>query len=296
MLEIRSNIVAMCTECESVAGSGDTQDGSFIAEIKQDVVSISTALDEYGKARGQVSAAMKAVAGTLASVSRFISDIDGISLQIERIALNAQIKAAHIGAEGAPLGKLAVAIQELSCETKQVTTSMSEHFCLIQSAARQLDLDGDCEGAGSFSADSMVRDLELLAEMLDELNGSIMSAVDEMSARGSSFAVDISRATGGMDFHRRISDAVHDGVSAIEDAAGVIREVLPGDVVDGTENSGSFERLESLYTMQSERDAHTLFAAPPDYEGCASPESSGQAAVSTDHNSDSDLGDNVELF
>jgi len=93
------------------------------------------ALSAYGAANRELSAVMNSVGDTLQDMSAYSGDIEGIGAQIRLIALNAIVKASHMGLEGASLAVLAEAVHNLSVETCERTGTVGETLRLVLSAS-----------------------------------------------------------------------------------------------------------------------------------------------------------------
>ena len=65
---------------------------------------------------------------TVGEIATFVGDIEKIGEEIKLIALNAQIKSAYTGDEGAALGVLAEAIQRLSIDAIDHTGAVSAYL------------------------------------------------------------------------------------------------------------------------------------------------------------------------
>ncbi|HIJ94804.1 MAG TPA: hypothetical protein HPP94_03490 [Desulfuromonadales bacterium] len=86
---------------------------------------------------------MKKVAQTICDIAIFVTDIETIGSEIDLIALNAQIMAAHTGSEGAALCVLAEAIKRLSDEAIHQTDSVASILKKIHSATELLSVGAD---------------------------------------------------------------------------------------------------------------------------------------------------------
>jgi len=59
-------------------------------------------------------------------MSSFVQDINTLGLNLEFLALNARIKAAHLGEEGVALDTISGSIYELSHSTRDNTAALSD--------------------------------------------------------------------------------------------------------------------------------------------------------------------------
>ncbi len=293
LMDIRRAIAAMCLKTEELTGAGDASDHSFLSDLQKDIVSISSALEEYGNARNEVSHAMDSVAETVRNVSKYIKDIQLIGMQIERIALNAQIRAAHIGIEGAALGELAEAIQGLSSETKKITSDVSKNFSAIASAAEELHQESDVEEVGKSAADHMISELRSLMNTIHALNSRMEELVAQLGRDSQELEQDIEHTAAGTNVHKRVAEVVdqaRDVLDGIVESSGTLSTRREKRVA----TSEDLKMLEERYTMNSERQVHqdVLWGDSDQLPD----ENIPPASEADKQGEDKELGDNVELF
>lgn len=300
---VRKHIQGMCTEIRQTIAADDPEGGSFLSVMKDGIASITQTLHDYEQARSDVSSAMDFVAETVQDVSGFIRDIQLIGVMVERVALNAQIQAAHIGRDGAALGELAEAIQVLSSETKKITAAVAERFSCIATEAETLHVDEQGETDSGMTAETMIGELSALMDGVDQLNRQLERRVKQVADDGQQLADDIEVATQSISVHTTIAD----GAARTRRFLGDALEALGTDGSDpGAAHGGQRELqdLASRYTMESERTIHRSVAGLDELEQTA-PEN-GQEKSAADlpvesgpqeqQSEQDELGDNVELF
>jgi len=218
-----------------------------------------------------------------------VADIEAIGSEIELIALNAQVKAAHTGPEGAALGVLAEAIKRLSDDAVRQTDAVAATLLNINTATEHLSLDVESEEGHLSSRIAFMQ--EEVAEILQSLagmNSELFSILSGLSDRVASLTGDVEKTTSGIDVHER-SKAMSDGVlAALERIVAQSRQIVPAS----SEFKENLRHMEKHYTMESERHIHEALAR----------KRSGQVAVDVlfeaqiSSNDDSEFGDNVDLF
>ena len=128
---------------------------------------------------------MREVAQTVGDMASFVGDIEEVGSEIELIALNASIKAAHTGSEGAALGVLAMAIQGLSVEAREMTGRVSDILKAITEVSDKLQ-----SNAASYLQTDEVDDILAKFRELTELLGATNRRVtSELSNRITSYNV-----------------------------------------------------------------------------------------------------------
>lgn len=274
-------------ETRGIAGVADKASGSFFTDMEGDLSVVSDALGHSAEENRNISNAMNRVAGTVGNIARFVTDIETIGEEIELIALNAQIKAARTGSEGAALGVLAEAIQRLSHDTRIHTTVVSDALRSITDF-----IEGFCRGTDKDVADmeaevrGMVADLKQLLQALREVSTNLVSLLERMNREVAELSSDIEAAIGGITVHEALGNELFQVIGILKEVIAGAREIVPAAA--GKEQSERMGKIAERYTMHSERKIHASFSgAGAGRNGLAVPAA---------ENAEDGLGDNVELF
>lgn len=286
---ISSQEAHLSEETRSIAGVADKADVSFFTNMETDLSSVSEALGQAAEENRSIATAMSKVAGTVGNIAGFVTDIENIGEEIELIALNAQIKAARTGSEGAALGVLAEAIQRLSHDTRIHTSVVSETLRGITLFIEEL-----CKGADRDMADmesevgGMVADLKRLLQALRQVNGRLVSLLSRMNSEVSQLSDDIETAVGGITVHLALDQQLSQLVDSLNGIVSGSRAIVPS-----AGRQAQTERLHEIsqrYTMHSERKIHARFS------GGSAERHAAASVIVPAAAAESDLGDNVELF
>lgn len=283
-------------ETRGMAGVADQAGSSFFSEMETDFSVVTEVLADSAVANRNLSEAMHTVAGTVGEIVKFVGDIENIGEEIELIALNAQIKAARTGTEGAALGVLAEAIQRLSLDTRLHTTVVSDTLRNITEVTEGLcngvsgevdTLEGEVRG--------MVSDLGELLQSLRTVNQTMISLLGRMDDAVRSLSSDIRSITDVIMVHQKVAQVLDPVVVALNRTVAEARQLVP--VTAGTSAAERLKAVADRYTMHSERKIHAAITGAP--VGIVVP----AAAQGTDggmqlppENTADELGDNVELF
>jgi septal ring factor EnvC (AmiA/AmiB activator) len=208
-----------------------------------------------------------------------VADIERIGEEIKLIALNAQIKSAYTGEEGAALGVLAEAIQRLSIDAIDHTGSVSSVLQSIIAVTERLrGIEEGCEQGEQVGI--MVATLATLLESLREVNEALRRSLIEMDETVSRLSAEIEQTTSGIAVHQQVSQVLERAIRGLSAIAAEARRVAP----EAPGRERNFDALASRYTMQSERNIHRSLLERSAGELSAAPVS------------EQELGDNVELF
>jgi methyl-accepting chemotaxis protein len=267
-------------ETSGMAGIADQAGGGFFTGMQKDISVVTGALLESSKVNRSLCIAMGDVADTVGEISGFVGDIEKIGEEIKLIALNAQIKSAYTGDEGAALGVLAEAIQRLSIDAINHTTAVSGTLQAIISVTEDLSHGVSSEASSQEGeVHGMVTSLGSLLGLLREVNETLHRSLSSMDDAVTRLSTDIDQSTAAITVHRKVSQVLEGAVSGLERIRAEARRLAPAS----GERAGLAE-LAGRYTMHSERRIHqSLFKE-------VAPESQAPPPA------DEGLGENVEFF
>lgn len=270
---ISRNVSGMAAEGMDVLGGGAGKEDSFLAEMEQGFAGIRETLAECAESRYALSTVAETVADGVRRMSEFVETIEEIGLRMQRIALNANIKAIRIGEEGAALGAVADAIQRLAADSTDQTQVVA------------LGIREVAEGSGRLSAELMEsggdlpRKLEQVIAAFhaaDEENRRRLKEIDET---GRSFSVELETLCAGIRADTLLADVIGRSCDRLDEIVAAA-EPLAADDPDA-EHAQAIQKLEEQYTMHVERAVHEQTT------GTSQPVAAA---------AEGDLGENVELF
>ncbi|MCE5242275.1 MAG: hypothetical protein ABFD98_03105 [Syntrophobacteraceae bacterium] len=293
------NISDMSLEAQQVAGIGSERDSSFLSGLESMLTDVSAVLGEYLAANRRLSEATHSVAKAVSEMAAFVKSIEKIGFEINLIALNAIVKAEHIGERGAALGVLAEAVHALSLDTRSQSDQVSDLFRAVATAAEGIvrKIEEGMDGAGEAEISG---DLKVHIATIGEVNGDLLELTSRMEAAGKALSRDMDETASRIVVHRQAADAIG-GILAAMGALTAQLE-LSGSGGDGGDGTDDMEELASMYTMESERAVHHSLTdrpeqAPEDAPAAAAPQlPDAEVPEDPDGKDDEDLGDNVELF
>ena len=278
--EVAKKQSALSQETGSISGIADQAGGSFFSEMQRDISVITAALLESSKVTRSLGLAMVAVSGTVGEIVAFVGDIEKIGEEIKLIALNAQIKSAFTGEEGAALGVLAEAIQRLSIEAIDHTAAVSGTLQDILAVKERLSAWGNAESSDlETEVTDMVANLGALLDVLRAVTGALQRSLTGMDDAVTLLSSEIDQVTTGFTVHHKISRVLEGAVRGLGDIVAQARKLAPA-----SEQGASLHGLAGRYTMQSERRIHESLL-----KGAAAHHAAPSSV-------DDGFDDNVELF
>jgi methyl-accepting chemotaxis protein len=266
---------AMAEAGERLAGGDGGDRESFFLHMEGRCTAILKIAALCGAEEKEVTDRAAGLEETVEEMRRSVDDMRGIELQIQRIATNAAISAAHLGGAGDALNVIAEAMQKLAGESNGETEAAAEALDAIGNAAK--DISGAEGDAGPVLAELRARTLDLHSS-----SEASYSRVSESATLGAQLSAEIQATLGGL-------AAGHGFARAMRDAERELERI--GFEAAGPEKSGVGENVDefaSRYTMEREREVHAGVS------GAAAP--AAAAAVAVPSAAPGDLGENVELF
>ena len=286
--EVASEQARMARETLKVAAGSDSTGTSFVDAIKEGMTAVTGVLCTCAQADRGMHDTMGKVAQAIDEIAGFVYDIDYIGSEIDLIAVNAQIKAAHTGPEGAALGVLAQAIKRLADESASHTGSVASILqgmtCATAETASIEDDGADTAQRVELLQDELGEILRALANVNSRLNAVLFG----LSAQVVSLNEDVTRATAAIDVHERVKVASDGVLGDLDRIVAQSREVEPAS----TEFKRNLLHMEERYTMDSERHVHEVIARKRGVPLVITAEN----AVNSDSTAMGEFGDNVDLF
>lgn len=272
---------------ETLIGSSNSAESSLLATMQQDMQRITGIMKHCAESDKKLFQAMAEVTGTIGEMSVFVSDIEAVGSEIDLIALNAQIKAAHTGTQGAALGVLAEAIKRLSLEAVVHTRQVSSILRAINSSTASLNSHdtADQEQTTNDQMAAMEKEAGQIISSMAHTNQILRSQLASLATMAEALSGDIDATTAGFHLHEESGGKIEQVLQTLEGIYREARKIVPAS----TEFIKNLSHMEKRYTMESERLIHEMLAASHG----VSLSTKKEAKIST---GSSEFGDNVDLF
>jgi len=281
--DISGTVLSVLRSIQSILRSTDKEEGNLLMVVEQQIAGVVRLLRDSQEREKEMAASMASVSDTVGDMERFVNDIEEIGAEIELIALNARIKAAHTGSHGEALGVLAEAIQKLSGEARGETEMVQGALVSISDGARALkDLSSDDQKAQVSVVEETAENMDSLVRRLNDLDREFMAGIEQMGERVAELEAEIREVTEGMQHHLVVGETVNFIQNGLGTIVSESRDIVPVHEIENREER--LAELMSRYTMQSERNIHQTAL--------------GEASevIKESDGSDDELGSNVELF
>lgn len=273
-------------ELQSIlTGGAAGSDANLLAAMQQNMYDVLTILKRCADADRTLAEAMQEVGATITQIGGFVHDIEAVGSEIDLIALNAQIKAAHTGPEGAALGVLAEAIKRLSLDAVVQTEAVSATLRAIDSITVSIQQEADQETAALNSVAAMETEASQIISQLGRITASLHDRLTALTGTATTLSDEIATLIAGVHVHEETVQLAKQAEDVLEQIYREARAVVPAS----NEFRENLRHMEERYTMESERLIHEMLAARHGVklQLQRQEESSG---------SGSEYGDNVDLF
>ncbi len=290
------NVFRIIDDIQKITGGTDLIASTFLSNIESGTTAVIGRLEDTGRAESEFVDAMGELSSAVSTISGLVDDIEEIGEEIELIAVNARVKSAHTGVEGAPLGVIAEAIWHLSIDATSQKTTISELLRRVvvateglQAAVRQGTGDGNSDSR------SIIGELSGLLNELKGMNDAVIGLVKEIEGGSRSLSGLIEETIDSITVHRDLKREVSGLATRFDEVIAMARQAVSREELERARGL-SLEYIESKYTMQQERIIHQSVASNViPFAGRDREETVGDP-VETDVACNDDLGDNVELF
>jgi hypothetical protein len=270
---------------QNVASASETEGVSFMEEIDAGISSIVQSMRASSDEQAKISDTVNSTSEMVSEMSGFVRDIETLGLNLQLIALNARIKAAHLGQEGAVLDTISGGIYELSKNAREDTSRISGMLAQLVSLSSIFEKDYlDMQEGQIQSVDLIAGKLKDLLSSLQHIDDTVFTMLTELSGLGNSLMEDIEDTAANIKVHEELQIMLEEVLDTIFDIEQSARKICPTSQLDAT--SSYFTDIDNLYTMESEREIHMKHL-----KKTSEPEIQDRPTTHLD-----ELGENVELF
>jgi len=283
MNDLAAGVGDILDEAQKTAWMADADGMGFMEEIDSGIITVISCLDDNNKNQLDLTRTMASVCDMISEMASFIKEIESMGQNLQLIALNARIKAAHMGSEGVALDVISGGIYELSKNSRHDTTTLMDMLEGVVSTAKSFDVDiAEMQHIQEDQVRAIAEDLQNIINSLHNVNDDVLSIITTMTISGRTLVEDIHKTTGNICVHNRFQDILsktQDDLQILVDEANILSPAK-----DNKDTISCLKDIDNIYTMKSERDVHIKHM-----DRKKNPEK----MIDTDKDG---LGDNVELF
>lgn len=284
---LTGSVAGIIEETQRVSWASDIEGLSFMEEIDSGITGVIKCLDENIREQMKLMETMTSLSDMVSEMSVFIKEIEYMGQNLQLIALNARIKAAHIGQDGASLDTISGGIYDLSKNSRGHTKNLSEMLGTIVDLAKGFDADiAEIRHSQEEQVQEMMDNLQGIINSLHQVNDKVLTIITDMNTIGESLIADIQKSLGEFSVKERMEADIDRACETMDILLSEASKALPDDYL--WDKDVYLKDLDTIYTMKSERDIHMRHKKNNEEADNACNEDTG------DHSEG--LGDNVELF
>jgi hypothetical protein len=192
------DLASIAERAEAMAGAGrdlmgispDAHD-SFFLEMEADFTAILNMLGACSAAERQMKSTSGELEEIIAGMQSSVTEIRGVEIRIQRIAINATLRATHIGSAGDALNVIAGVMRSLALDSNTNTEEVARALDAMTGATR-------APGDPSQTSDPVIDEMKRSIAELHAASESSFRGVERIAALGVRLAEDVSALRGGM--------------------------------------------------------------------------------------------------
>ena len=290
--DIAARVLEMAAESQALSGSTVDEKNAFFLQMERGCTFVLDSLNHCASAEAAARVTSGDLAGSINRMRGSIEEIRTMEIEMQRIALNASIRAAHIGVSGDALGVLAGSMQMQASACGERSESLGAALgSMSQSATRLSGQSGQVpdDESGSQESGKPQPGLEAMRSGVAEMHSSSersFAQIARIVACGERLREDLSTTRQGFAVGALFA-------AAVSRARGMLQEIGERNPSASSPDGSPAPDLglhdfATHYTMQSEHDVHD------EHQGLTTAAPAGQPdALSTEAG---ELGENVEFF
>jgi len=247
--DIAAHVLEMAEESRTLSGFSEAEKNSFFLQMEQACSTILTKLGNCANAETANEATHTGLAETFGHMRGAIGKIQQVDVQMKRLALNASIRAAHIGGSGDALAVLAGTMQQLASESERRSESLIQSLDSMSQASATLSVR--CTSSKSSHCQAAMR--AAVAE-LHSSNQRSFAGITQLVVRATRLREDLSATREGFSIGPVFAHSVRHAREMLDEIA---RQQQPDfSPLDSESSERALDDFARHYTMQAERDVH----------------------------------------
>ena len=286
---IAQRVRNMAEASKTLMGSSADEGSSCLLQLEGHFTDILKVAGTCAGAEADTRATLAELEDAVGRMRESVEEVRRIEIRIRRMAINATVRAVHIGDAGNALNVLAEVMQRLALDSNDITNKVAAGLDAIAEAATCLSGGSDWQAASEDAAsDTVLTEMRGAILELHSSSESSFSRLHQITALSARLGEEIQSARAGFSVGAVFTEAIDRARGALEQIGGQAGLARRGDV----ESAGE-RRLEDSaqhYTMHAERVVHESVTTG-EATGPAAPADASRAVSGAE-----DLGENVELF
>lgn len=251
LVELATDAGDAIVECRKLYGSGGAESQSSLAALGTETRKAAIMLRDCAAERGRLDALANIVGETVDRLLDHVNAVHEIEANMRLVGLNAAIKCAQLGPNGASLSVIAQQLRELTSELVPAARSSVERLEHATVVARRFSAASTGKLAHEVSQleEEAIASITLL-ETVDHRMHQALKTLNRDGPAASALLNNVSRGLGG---HASIAELLADVQMQVSELAAAATGDEP---VDGGAIKAALQHLRRGYSMEDERRVH----------------------------------------
>ena len=285
-----ASVVSMVEDTRELSRATSVGCDSRFAAVLEVLRTITSYLDETRHVHQTAGESLTDVCQGIQEVAGLVDEVELIGEEIQLLAMNAAISAAHARQQGAGLDIIAQNIHVVAEEATGHALTLARECATINSHASHLqDVDQETK-SNSGNVGSLLAEAQEHMAMIEGNSLKLIEFASEVDQTADSLSDDVNEVVRTVDVRKAFQEKLAPVLDRLESLSSSVDEELTES--DNANLEALFVDLEHCYTMDSERRVHKRFVDKNDQSSSVVPTEVDEWSINRNH----DLGDNIDLF
>jgi hypothetical protein len=288
--DIATHIVEMAGESRTLSGRSENERNTFFLQMEHGCLAILGHLRHLTEADTATQLTSSGLEETIERMRGSVAEIQEMEVKMHRMAMNAGIRAFHVGAAGDALGFLAGSMQERASESRLRSESLVEGLGDMSAATVRLaGQSGAAVASRSASHDACLSGMLAAVAALHASGERSIVLIAEIIAAGSQLGESLSATRAGFSVGVVFDEAIAHARALLREIGEQAQSAGSGETCATESGMADFTMH---YTMQSEHDVHEVISKTAAVARGDQP----AAALESPPDDGGELGNNVDFF
>ena len=256
LAELAADAKTITTRSVAVYGSGD-EGNSALSRLNAEMRQAAAVLRDCESERKKLGTVAGEVEATVKVLLQHVEAVQDIEANMRLVSLNAAIKCAQLGPDGAALNVIARQLRDLTGETVEAAETAASR--LGEAAQLALAFSAASGGEAASQMAQLEHDASAGLELLDGVETRIREALTVLAQAGPAVADLLGGASYGFSNHQSISESLADAQMRIAGLGQAESHRVAPDSALAT----LLQAIRKSYTMESERRIHDAMWGKP---------------------------------
>lgn len=284
------NVEMMSSDTRTLLKATDACSVNRFSSVLKVLQSIAESLQLTQKNHQEAGSMLTEVNLGVQRVASLVEEVEFVGEEMQLLAMNAAISAAHARQQGAGLDIIAQNIHLVAEEATLHALQLAEECGMVTAQARQLEDFAKASQTGSGEIDLLLQDARQHMTTLEDGTRHLQETAGKIDCDAANLCEDVAIVVTRVDLKTPFQEKLTPALKSLAALGEHSHEAC-----SASENSNLeqlFDELELCYTMASERHIHDRFMEKQNSSGSAESSGKDDWPVNLDHG----LGDNVDLF